>query len=153
MSNYFLKDNFAVSASTDDISGTGDTLVFRPSQPIDITRFGLLAASALDVGSMVVELQIEKLDGTGTQVVDSFTLTVDKALGDVVVKTVDRGGGQSTGVDGSKVVTAPGGPIRVVPGQQAVIAITTAGTSGNAYGFINYLTQPFEVSADNVYEV
>ena len=123
------ENNFVVSASADDLSGTGDSLDFRPAMPIKVMRWGIIASVAVVHNSMAVELNLtthsEAGAATETAQAQTLLMAADAVVGEILY-----------------VQPAAGVEIICRPGDILQIEITSAATSGNGYGFIEYQPLP-----------
>lgn len=121
------ENHFAVSASADDMSGTGDSLEFRPAMPIKVLRWGLMASVAIVHHDLAAELNLttHSAAGAATETAQDETLLM---AADAVV--------------GEMLYVRPTEEIICRPGDILQIEITHAATSGNAYGWIEYQVLP-----------
>lgn len=148
MSHEFLDKKRVVAASSDDLSGTGVSLNYYTPVPIDIYRWGYIVTVALDATTdLVAALNIQTPEATDVPF-QQATFTDSAAAGSVLSVNVINEAAQTSGEDTltggttpqtSLINTAPEGPIRVPAGSQIEIEITTAATSGTAFGFIEFV--------------
>lgn len=131
---------------------TGDKYVITPGNPIGILRWGIIFSVAKDASALVVTLATRPTAGSDTARVVSDTLT-DTATARAAGTSVERkitgtNPNQSTGSDGSKVNVGPlatllGGGVIILPGQEAVFAVTTASAStGQGFLYAEYVEYP-----------
>ena len=137
-----------------DLNATGDKFGFAPACPIDIYRFGLISAVALDpdAGGFVLALDLRPTAGSDTNRVEKDTLTradaQTVAAGKVVYRDVIIPVAETTGNDGSKVNVGPSGPLHVRPGEEVILEVTNAlGAAGTARLFIEYAEQGFALTS------
>lgn len=147
MSHEFLNKRRFIGA-TDDLSGTGDSIVYRTPVPIDLYRWGYIITVALDATQdLIATLNVETPEATDVPF-QQATFTANAAAGSVLSVDVINPAAQTAGEDtltgGSTPQTslidqAPEGPIRVPAGSEIVIEITQGGTSGTGFGFIEFV--------------
>ena len=147
MSHEFLDKRRVVSASADDLSGTGLSLTYVTPVPIDLYRWGYIVSVALDATTdLIAGLNVQTPAATDV-VKQTATFANAAAAGSVLSVKVLLPTAQTTGEDalgGATVQTslldvAPAGPVRVPAGSEIEIEITQAATSGSAYGFIEFV--------------
>jgi len=124
------KEQFAADA---DMSGTGDQGTFTPVFPSEIVEFGYIITTAVvdAAGGLVLKCDVRPVAGSDTDRTDGTggTLTLTAA--------------QANALTAGKVMRSrPNQPITVMPGQQAVLELTTAPDSGAGIPFIVYREKP-----------
>ena len=143
-----------------DFNSTGDKYIYTPCGPIEIYRWGFITDVAMDpdAGGFVIALDHRITAGSDTGRTEKATITradaETVAAGKLVYGRVEIPVAEATGVDGSKVNVGPNGPLRVNPGEQAVIEVTNAvGAASTGYVFIEYADLAFEkADADVILE-
>lgn len=136
-----------------DFNALGDKFILTPARPVDIIRWGYITDTAQDpdAGGFKIALDHRPTAGSDTGRVEKATITrADaevSAAGAVIYNDVILAVAEATSADGSKYNVGPAGPLRVEPGQQAVIEVTDAnGAASTGYVFIEYEEQPFKLS-------
>jgi hypothetical protein len=139
-------------AQTDDLSATGENIhAIAFANPIDIYRFGYVADTAvvIDAGGLAASLECEVVGGTNR--VSGSVLNLvdadDHAAGivvytDVIVPVAEGVITGAPGIGGQKRNVGPAGPFHVFPGEQVLVNVTNAGTSGTVRWWIEYAEQP-----------
>jgi hypothetical protein len=122
------QNDFAVSASADDLSGTGDSITFYPAVPVRVVRWGLICSTAVVHNSMAAELNLSTYDG-------ATTVTETASGGTTLLMAADA-------VIGEVLYVEPTSEVVCRPGDFLQIEITVAATSGSGYGFIEYQPLP-----------
>lgn len=143
-----------------DFNATGDKFILTPAVPTDIVRFGAILDSAQDpdAGGFVLALDHRPTAGSDTDRTEEATITRANAdvsaAGDVLYNNVNAAVAQATAVDGSLVDSPSEGPLRVNPGEEAVIEVTNAnGAASTGYVFLEVIEYGFDIGLDNVTEV
>jgi hypothetical protein len=151
-----------------DLNAAADVMVIGGVNPIEIYRYGYLLTSAQDpdAGGFQLDLDFRPTAGSDAGRVNSDLLlrtdTQVVAAGKVVYKdviipvaeaagddTLSFGGG--TTPQTSLVNVGPSGPLRVEPGQQAVLEISNAnGAVATGFVFVEYADLPFNPGHANV---
>ena len=149
-----------------DFNGTADLAVFTAVCPVEIYKFGYVTTSSQDpdAGGFQLDLDRRPLTGSdsGRVLVDSI-VRVDAnviAQGKVVYKEVIVPVAQAAGDDTltggvtsqtSVVNVGPSGPLRLAPGEQAVLEVSNAvGAASTGFLFIEYAELGFEKAHANV---
>lgn len=132
---------------------TGDKWGFQPAAPVAITRWGVILQVAKDASALVLTLALRPVIGSDTSRAVQDTLT-DSATARAAGVSLERkvtgtNPNQSVGSDGSIVNIAAlptilyGDGITVLPGQEAVFAVTTAAAAtGQGYIYYEYIEYP-----------
>lgn len=128
-------------------TSTGDKFSIVPAQQISILRWGIIFSVAKDASALVATLATRPTVGSDTNRVVSDTLTdsaTARAAGVVLErKPLGPNPNSSTGIDGSLINVAEGGPVKILAGQEAVFAVTTAAAStGSGYIYAEYTEDP-----------
>jgi hypothetical protein len=135
------------------LTTTGDKWGFRPANPSAITRWGVIISTAKDASALVITLAVRPVVGSDTNRAVQDTLT-DSATARAAGVSLERrivgtNPNSSTGSDGSLVNVAAlptvimGDGVQVLPGQEAVFAVTTAASStGQGYLYHEYIEYP-----------
>jgi hypothetical protein len=126
---------YAVSASADDLSATGDSLEFRPGAPVRVIRWGLIASVAVVHNSCAAELNLTTHSSAGAA-------TETASGGKTLLMAADAVVGEVLYVEPTSEVICRAGDI-------LQIEITSAATSGSAYGFIEYQQLPTDLNGVN----
>lgn len=143
-----------------DFNATGDKYIVTPCAPIDIYRWGYITDTSQDpdAGGFVIALDHRPTAGSDTGRTEKATITradaETAAAGKLIYGRVEIVNAEATGVDGSKTNQGPSGPLRVNPGEQAVIEVTNAmGAAATGYVFVEYADLAFEkADADVILE-
>lgn len=148
MSHELLNKKRAVSATADDLSGTGVSLTYITPVPIDIYRWGYVISVALDATQdLICGLNVQAPGATDVPKQTATFAASQSTVGTVLSVKALLPTAQTTGEDalgGATVQTslidvAPAGPIHVPAGSEVEIEITQAATSGSAFGFIEFV--------------
>lgn len=132
---------------------TGDKWGFQPANPVAITRWGVILQVAKDASALVVTLALRPVVGSDTNraVQDTLTDSATARAAGVILerKITGTNPNSSVGSDGSLVNVAAlptivyGDGITVLPGQEAVFAVTTgAASTGQGYIYYEYIEYP-----------
>lgn len=134
-----------------DFNATGDKFSIAPVAPIDIVRFGIIVKTAMnpDAGGFVLALDYRPTVGSDTNRVQKDVLTrADAELvaaGGIVYRSPELPVAASAvsgapGIGGQSVYVGPSGPVRINPGEEAVLEVTNAvGAASDGYVFIEYI--------------
>lgn len=128
-------------------TSTGDKFIFTPANPSYALRWGIVWSVAKDASSMVVTLSLRPTAGSDTNraVIDTMTDALARAAGTATERKtlVGPNPNSSTGIDNSLVNVSPGAIGAVFPGQQLIVAVTTAaGSTGQGYLYMEYVEKP-----------
>lgn len=137
-----------------DLNATGDKFSIAPAVPIDIYRFGYITVQSQDpdAGGFQMDIALRPTAGSDTnRTTKASLIRTDPqvvAAGKVVYKDVLVAVAESlvTGPGGTinKVNVKPIGPLRVRPGEEAVLAVSNAmGVAATARLFIEYVEHDF----------
>lgn len=130
------KDQQSVQATIADLSATGDKVTFTPVFPSEIVEFGVIITTVVVGTGMIFKCDKRVTAGTDTGRGDGDLGTLTPAIAAAV---------------GTKQVSRPTNPGTVVPGQQAILELTTGATSGAGIGFITFREKPvYRDAVDNV---
>lgn len=131
---------------------TGDKFVITPGNPIGILRWGVIFTVAKDASALVITLARRPTAGSDTAraVVDTMTDSATARAAGIILerKIAGTNPNASTGIDNSLVSVAPlvslqGGGVVILPGQEAVFAVTTASAStGQGFMYAEYIEYP-----------
>lgn len=135
-----------VQATISDLSSTGDKVTLTPVIAVEIVSFGFIVttASVDAAGGLVMKCDKRVTAGsdTGRGDGDLGTLTLTSAQANLAAGGVARSrlSGSNTSTPNNAIVgPAPtDSAYTVLPGQQAILELTTAVDSGAAIGFIEY---------------
>lgn len=126
-------------------SSTGVKFRWAPSAPVDVYKWGfIVGATALDnTTGLVMALKRRPNINSASSEVTMDTITFTNGAATVAankgrVRELTLPVAASTGLDGSTVNVEGAGPVRVKPGEQLTIEVTTGATAGNGYLFIEY---------------
>lgn len=133
-----------------DFNATGDKFILTKPNPIDIYRWGIITIELMDpdAGGFQIDLDLRPSVGSDTNRVlkqsivraDADTVAAASVLYVDSVLPV----AQTTASDGSLFNEGPAGPIRVEPGQEAVVEVSNAvGAASTGYIWIEYVDLPF----------
>lgn len=134
-----------------DFNATGDKFAYAPVVPVDIYRWGYqtIAAQDPDAGGFVLALDFRPTLGSDTDRVEVATITRADAevaaAGSVVFNEIIKNVAQATlpGI-GSYLNVAGTGPLRLEPGQEAVIEVTNAvGAASTGYVWLEVVEHGF----------
>lgn len=123
----YINDRQKEIATIADLSSTGDKVTFTPAFPSEIVEFGVIITTAL-VGTGLV-LKVDKRPTAGS----------DTGRGDGDLGTCTPGVAAAAG---AVIRSRPNNPGLVNPGQQAILELTTGGSSGAGIGFIVFREKP-----------
>lgn len=134
-----LGDFRAVEVGGIDATAAADTVLFTPSRPIRVFRWGIIPTVLLDVGAgFVAALDLRPTIGSDTGRTNpggTITRTADVAVGAGVYNDLSASG------------LTP--PIDVDPGEQLVFEVSDAAdTGGTIIAFAHYLERPFVQGPD-----
>ena len=133
------------------LTTTGDKFILTPANPITLMRWGIIVNAAKDASALVLTAALRPTAGSDTNRAVQDTLTdsaTARAAGVVLERRIaGTNPNASTGSDGSLVNVAPlatgvpgGAGIDVLPGQELVLAVTTAAAStGGGYLFVDFI--------------
>lgn len=137
-------DSQVASATVSDVSSTGDKVTLTPGVPVEIVSFGVICTTVfVAAGSMVWNCSKRPTAGSDTGRVSgslgTMTLTATQAAlaaGSLARCRPDTKSGAFAG-------PAPAAAnMTVLPGEQAVLDLTTGITSGAGIAFIEYRNLP-----------
>lgn len=144
----YAKKRRVVGAS-DDLSATGVGLTYFTPVAVDLYRVGFInAANPFDAGSFAFEVNINAAGDSDAIAFTAGTTTDETTLGAIVSWDVTNSPAQTSGEDTltggttpqtSLINTASAGPVRVKAGSQIEVEITTGGTAGTGYWFIEFV--------------
>lgn len=149
MASIFTQRRSEVSPQV-TLTSTGDKMVFTPSSPVNIVRWGVIADALIDVGAgMTIKADHRPTAGTDTS-------RGDGDVGDVTVTAdIAQGAGAYTEEVGTPAAGTVADPLiaqkfEVDPGEQVVFEVTDAAdTAGTGHIFLEFELLPF-VGDDNV---
>ncbi len=140
-----------------DFNATGDKFIITPCAPIDIYRWGFVTDAAMDpdAGGFVIALDHRITAGSDSGRTEKATITradaETVAAGKLVYQRPIIAVAQAAQGDGSLLDVGPSGPVRVMPGEQAVIEVTNAvGAASTGYVFVEYVDLAFDKSDADV---
>lgn len=114
--------------SSDAITGTGNKSFFVP-EPLRLVRWGVIAATALDfTASFALRLDKRPTAGTATGVINGWG-------GAMALEAADNAAA------GEVLYGNVSSDLVALPGEEIRFEVTSAGTSGTAYYFVQF--QPF----------
>lgn len=118
------------TATIADLSAAADKLTFTPIVPCEIVEFGVIITTVVVASASTVF----KLDKRPTAGSDTGRGDGDLGTGTFVSTLVKTAG--------SVWRSRPTNPGVLLPGQQAILELTTGATSGAGIGFIVYRNKP-----------
>lgn len=135
----YMQDSQSVQATIADMSSTGDKVTLTPAFPVEIVSIGAIITTVLvdAAGGMVMKLDKRITAGTDTGRTDGTlgTLTLTSAQANsLAAGDVTRSRPEITPSDTVPTESA----LVVLPGQQAILELTTAVDSGAGIGFIEF---------------
>lgn len=139
-----------------DFNAASDKLILNFPHPVDIYRWGIMTIALMDpdAGGFQIDLDkrvtmgsdVGRLNAAGGSIIRADADTI--AAGNIVYVDVTLPVAQATGSDGSLVNVDPAGPLRIDPGQEAVIEVTnTVGAASTGYVWVEYVALPFNDAA------
>lgn len=142
-----------------DFNSTGDKFTYAPPGPIDVYRFGLISAAALDPDAGGFVMAIDKRptaqsDTNRTEIdtltrADAQTVAAGTVLYRDIIVPVAEANGDDTLVGGvtaqtSRINVGPSGPLRINPGEELVLEVTNAmGAAGTGQVWIEIVELGF----------
>lgn len=135
-----------------DFNTTGDKFILSLPHPIDIYRFGFITIGLMDPDAGGFQLDLDKRIAVGSDsgrvspVASIFRADADTvAAATVVYVDVTLPVAAATGADGSIVNVDPAGPVRINPGEEAVLEVSNAvGAASTGYVWIEYVQLPLD---------
>lgn len=134
-----------------DFNATGDKYLVQKPFPFDIYRYGFITIDAMDPDAGGFVLDLDKRPTVGSDTSRSNLATITRAdadtvaAGTVIYKDMVAAVAVATGVDGSSVYVGPDGPLRINPGEEAVIEVSNAvGAASTGYVWIQYAELAFD---------
>lgn len=132
------------------MTSTGDKWIITPANPIAILRWGFIVNTAKDASAFVATLATRPTAGSDTNraVSDTMTDSATARAAGIVLERKPLGANPNTisasnPSDTSLINVAEGGPVKILPGQEAVFAVTTAAAStGAGYFYAEYTEEP-----------
>lgn len=134
-----LGENSYFTTAQVALDATADILTFRPSIPCRIVRFGVVVSVLLDVdpAALVIDLDTNDILASPSRSAARLQLTTAVASGTFVVGSVlSRKLGEAA-ADSFEMYSGLGKNI-IVPGNEAILQVSTAATAGDGYAFIEY---------------
>lgn len=128
-----------VQATIADMSSTGDKVTLTPVVPVTVVSFGFIVTTAI-VGALVMKCDKRPTAGsdTGRGDGDLGTLTLSASQGgSLAAGDVARCRPAASSSFGAGPAPTEAGNL-VLPGEQAILELTTGATSGAAIGFIEF---------------
>lgn len=135
-----------------DFGATGDKFIYTPANPSDVYRWGLVNDTAMVSGTsfvMALDKRVTAGTDTGRVQMDTITRTTDMAAGTGLFSQSILPVAQAAGSDNRTTPpiptyynVEPAGPVQVNPGQQLVLEVTDAATSGTGYVWIEFVEYP-----------
>lgn len=146
--SFLSRTRVVVQGATATVNAaTGNKLTFAPTTPVVITRWGFIATTALDTGTITAALDFRPTVGSDTNRVDGATADgIDTAGGAMTATAAQLAVGKGVYHNVKQAATGLlGGAMEVVPGQEVVIDLTaeTVG-AGSLIPFIEYTMLPFQ---------
>jgi len=151
-----------------DLNAAADYLVLGGVGPIDIYRFGYLTTSSQDpdAGGFQLDLDRRPVAGSdaGRVLVDSIARADAQVVAagkvvykDVVIPVAQAAGDDTLSFGGgvtpqtSVVDVGPSGPLRIAPGEQAVLEVSNAvGAASTGFIWVEYAELAFDIAHVNV---
>ncbi len=154
----FLPTPTGANGGPVDFNATGDKFIITPAAPIDIYRFGFTTIELMDpdAGGFVLALDHRPTVGSDSGRTEKVSITRADAdtvaAGKVVYKDAIIAVAQATGDDGVSLLNVgPSGPVRVEPGEEAVVEVTNAvGAVSTGYVWVEYVQHGFNISGGDV---
>jgi len=114
-----------------NLTSTGDKLVFSPTFPVDVYRYGVIITTDVAASNNVI-IALDK-----RPVVKSDTGRVELSRFEITAA-------ESGNADAGDLYYKEIAPVQVNPGEELVVEVVDAATAGAAVVFLHYQMRPFQ---------
>lgn len=140
----YPQDSQFTSATIADMSSTGDKVTLTPAVPVEIVSFGVICTTVfVAAASLVFKCDKRVTAGSDTGRTDGTLGTLTATATQAAISPGSLIRSRPDGLSSAFAGPAPAAANMVVlPGEQAILELTTGITSGAGIGFIEYRALP-----------